>query len=141
MKNEFRTIDIILSIILVVVMSVGIGICIVKQSTGTGELTMENCNEYLKVSYPTYTNGGEYTITFKPAVRFKVTDVKATVSVEGKSIGTQRVDVSFSATHDNPYSYKIVLRPNPPVPYEPAIDWYAIKVTVISISGQFSRGN
>ncbi len=140
MENEFRKIDIILAVILVVLMCVGIGVCIVKQFTGTGELTTANCNQYLNLRYSSHTSGGRYTIIFEPVPRFKVTDVKATVSVKGKSIGIQWVELSFSATYKNPYSYEMVLKSTPPSFDDFSIDWYEVQVTVISISGQFSRG-
>lgn len=145
MENEFRVIDVVLSVILVVVMSIGIGIYFIKQASDPKELTMENYEEYLsiQIGYQSVIKGMEYSIVFTPTRRFKVTNVYMTIFVEGKSIDSQTLNVSFSATHNEPYTYKVILKS-----YEPSFSeimgevssWYKINCSVISISGQLSRG-
>lgn len=143
MENEFRTLDIVLAVILAVVMLVGTSMFFVKRANDPSELTMENYEEYLKIGIG-YTGTNietDYTIVFRPDMRHKVTDVQMTLSLEGQSIASQTIDVSFSATYHEPYKYKITLRHNGKLPSNiNDMHWYDIDYKVISVSGKIDRG-
>lgn len=142
MENKFRIIDIVLSVVLVVLMFIGIGVGISKISTSPHELTIENYKEYLSIqtSYQTVGTEIKYTMMFEPATRFKVSNVNATVYIRGRSIESQKIEVSFSATNDKPYKYEIAFKYTQPTYSEDIFDFNRINVTVTSISGQISRG-
>lgn len=142
MENEFRVIDIVLAVILVVVMFVGIGIFIGKRANDPNELTIENYEEYISIrtGFKTVSNGTEYSIVFTPTERFKVTDVNATIYVQGLSISSQTLNVSFSATRDEPYVYTVVLKSQQPSYSDLTFDWFKIDYSITAISGQLSRG-
>lgn len=142
MENEFRIIDIILSVILIVVMCVGIGMCFVKAPTMSGEMTKDNYQKYFNIRtvLNTVGNGMEVSLVFSPNHRYDLANVTITIGISGRSINSQTLKLSFSATYNEPYIYKEMFGY-----YQPSYDeamsgsWSRVDYEVISVSGQFVR--
>lgn len=149
MENEFRVIDVILAVILVVIMCIGIGMYVVKYFNYPRELTIDNYKEHLSIRIVPQPTGikdtilriTDYTIVFEQKSKLKITKCDAQIRITGKSIDSQTLTVSFSVMRGNPYKYDITLNTSEPPSYNGAIvGWYNFDVEIISISGQLSRG-
>ena len=141
MEKKFCVIDIVLTVVLVVVMC--LGIVSVSSTDLSGKLTLENYDKYLTIRQ--YANDYKnnkinYTIKFDSPACYKLTDINVTLSISGRSIEPRQIEVSFDTVNGiNPYEYEL-LADCKPLPYGEGPSWYGLKITVVSISGQYSRG-
>lgn len=140
MKKISCIIDIVLTVVLVAVMC--IGIISVSSTDNSGELTLGNYEKHLTIRQHNDSQNDKinYTIKFEASALYKLTNVNITLSISGQSIEYRQIEVSFDRVNGiNPCEYEFSADLKP-LPYGKGPSWYNLEITVISISGQYSRG-
>lgn len=150
MKNRLGIADIVITLLIVVASGCAIGVTVAHRADkGDGVLTMENYEQFLKVdAYLGGNYGGgpysmvyDYTVQFKPALYYELTDVTVWYTLE-----SEYSDIGGTYSHTFTASYKTPVGVTGKVNYnypshlsitEVMSIQSTMKVTVFSVSGNY----